>query len=91
MSASQCIVCGCEVPNERLEFLIENNREICCTKHAQPVKLKAIYSGEHGTSELIFCDRIYNDSVSVRTKLYNSEDFEELEDEEPEEEKPSYE
>ena len=89
MSTSQCIVCGCEIPNERLEFLIENNREICCTKHAQPVKLKAIYSGEHGTSDLIFCDRVYNDSV--RTKLYNSEDFEELEDEETEEEKPSYE
>lgn len=87
---NKCIVCNCEIPAERMEFLIEYNKEICCTKHAQPVRIKAIYSGEHGTSDLIFCDRVYNDSV--RTKLYDSEAFSDLEEDEPEkEEKPNYE
>lgn len=80
-----CIVCNCEIIPDRVKFLLENNKEMTCTKHAQPVSIKALYSGEYGTSELIFCDRIYDDSV--RTKLYNSEtqlnddgDFEEEED-----------
>lgn len=70
---NKCVVCDCEVIPERAEFLLENNKEMTCLQHAQPVKLKAIYSGEHGTSELIFCDRVYNDSV--RSKLYNTEQF----------------
>jgi hypothetical protein len=64
-------VCNAQVPAERVEFLLENNKEITCIKHAAPVALKAIYSGEFGTSDLIFCDKIYNDSV--RSKFYDAE------------------
>lgn len=81
---SKCIVCNCEIIPERVEFLVENNKEMTCLSHAQPVKLKAIYSGEHGTSDLIFCDRVYDDSV--RTKLYNTEQF--VDDEESEDVPP---
>jgi hypothetical protein len=77
---NKCIVCNCDIPDERLQFLLENDKELCCIKHAQPVKIKAIYSGEPGTSDLIFCDRVYNDSV--RTKLYDSEAFNDLVDDE---------
>lgn len=73
-NSNKCIVCGCNVIPERVEFLKENNKEITCLEHGQHNKIKAIYSGEYGTSDLIFCDRIYNDSV--RTKLYKIEDIE---------------
>ena len=75
MGGNKCIICNCEIHPERVIFLTENNREMCCTVHAQPVRIKAIYSGEHGTSDLIFCDRVYADSV--RSKLYDTEFFEE--------------
>lgn len=81
---SKCIVCNCDVTPERAEFLVENNKEMTCLAHAQPVKLKAIYSGEHGTSELIFCDRVYDDSV--RSKLFNTEQI--IEDDESDETPP---
>jgi hypothetical protein len=37
-----------------------------------PVKLKGVYAGEHGTSDLILCDRVYDDSV--RTKFFESDE-----------------
>lgn len=61
-----CIVCDIEVHPERVAFLLDNNKEITCINHALPVSIKAVYSGEHGTSELIFCDRLYDDSLAAK-------------------------
>lgn len=71
----KCVVCNCEVIPDRVQFLLDNNKEMTCLEHSHTVKPKALYSGEYGTSELIFCDRVYNDSV--RSKLYNAEQTEE--------------
>ena len=60
---NKCIVCNCNIPAERVEFLIENNKEMTCLAHSITTPVKALYSGEHGTSELIFCDKVYNDKV----------------------------
>lgn len=78
MDNNKCIVCNCVIPDARIEFLVENNKEMTCLKHSITKPIKAIYSGEHGTSDLIFCDRVYNDSV--RSKFYNAEVIGELEE-----------
>lgn len=69
-----CPVCKNEIPQERIAILQElkyNENDFYCVNHAINKSRKAIYSGEHGTSELIMCDKVYNDSV--RAKFYDSE------------------
>jgi hypothetical protein len=88
MKKYNCPVCNKLIPQERVEFLLSlNYNELYCVDHACARPVKAIYSGENGTSELIFCDRVYNDSV--KGKFYDSEniiDPEDVELEEPKEE-----
>ncbi len=78
-----CIVCNCIIPEARVEFLIENNKELTCIKHTLTKPPKAIYTGEHGTSDLIICDRVYDDSV--RNKFYDAETIDVICEEEAEE------
>lgn len=76
-----CPICKAEIPQERVDYLRSlNHREhdIFCVKHASNRIPKAIYSGEPGTSELIFCKQVYQDSV--HTKLYDSESVKDEED-----------
>lgn len=80
--ANNCIVCNCEIPEARVEFLLENGHELTCLKHSISRPIKAIYSGEHGTSDLIMCDRVYNDSV--RTKFFNAEKVNDIDDDDDE-------
>ena len=61
-----CWDCGKVIPAERLEFLRESGvhpDRLTCIKHANATRIKGIYSGEHGTSDIILCDKVYNDSV----------------------------
>ena len=79
---TKCPICKVKIPQERVEFLLElkyNIDDVYCVNHALNRPVKAIYSGEHGTSELIMCDRVYNDSV--KHKFYDSERIEEPDDE----------
>lgn len=77
-----CFVCNKPVPDARVEFLLSNGvtkDNITCIAHSQTQKVKGIYSGEHGTSSIILCKRVYNDSV--RSKFGAEEHEEEEEDE----------
>lgn len=90
MPKHNCPICKVEIPEERIEILRGlryTEDQFYCTKHALNKTIKAVYSGEHGTSELILCDRVYNDSV--RSKFYDVEEAhstDELPDIETEEE-----
>lgn len=71
-----CPVCNVLIPDERVQCLKDMNyaeHDIYCVKHALNRIPKAVYTGEHGTSDLIICDRVYSDSV--RSKLLNAEDL----------------
>lgn len=66
MEKYRCAVCSCIIPKARVAFLKEcctDPRDMCCIAHAKNARVKGIYSGEFGTSPIIFCDKIYNDSV----------------------------
>ncbi len=74
----KCPICNTEIPEERVAFLKElkySDNDIYCVNHAVNRPIKAIYSGEVGTSDLIFCEKIYEDSV--RNILYNAEQLDE--------------
>lgn len=61
-----CFVCNITIPEARLEFIMElgvPEHEMTCVKHSQTAKIKGIYSGENGTSDIILCDKIHDDSV----------------------------
>ena len=63
---TNCYICGKPIIKARVEALRELNieeRRMTCIKHSETKPIKAIYSGENGTSPLIFCDKVYNDSV----------------------------
>jgi len=85
----KCPVCNNVIPEERIAILRElryDENSFYCVNHALNKPIKAIYSGENGTSELIMCDRVDNDSV--RHKFYDPEvSFDHLDDAEVE--KPS--
>lgn len=72
-----CPVCNVVIPEERVDYLRGlryPDHDIFCVKHASQRTIKAIYSGEPGTSELIFCKHVYNDSV--HSTLINAEECE---------------
>ena len=78
-----CWFCNCAIPSERVKFLKETSlheSEYTCVHHSQTKNIKGIYMGEHGTSEMKLCDRVYNDSV--RSKFRDPEESEEDSDEE---------
>ncbi len=67
MSANNiCWDCGAVVPIARIQFLIESGcrpNQLTCLKHSSTTRIKGIYNGENGTSDIILCDKVYNDSV----------------------------
>ncbi len=81
MNDYKCPICDALIPTERVAFLKElkyKDIDIYCVKHALNRPVKGIWSREVGTSDLILCDQVYNDSV--RRKLYNAEDLLEEDD-----------
>lgn len=71
---SKCWNCNTEISPERIEFLLElgvAERDLSCLKHSQITRIKGIYSGENGTSDIILCSKVYNDSV--RSKFTEEE------------------
>lgn len=62
----KCCVCDKVVIPERVAALFEMGTpeyNITCLDHSIIRIKKGIYLGEHGTSELLLCDRVDNDSV----------------------------
>jgi hypothetical protein len=83
-SKTHCIVCLKPIPAERIEALkllgvpISNWTHVaCCTT----TKVKGLYMGEVGTSELKLCDKVYNDSVR---SVFRRAEVSENESDEPE-------
>ena len=76
-----CVVCLKEIPAARLKALREMNTPLHKYTHTHcstVTKIKGLYLGEVGTSEIMFCDKIYNDSVrSVFRSSENKEDEDE--------------
>lgn len=63
---NKCSVCEKPVPVDRIKALIDlgvNPTQWTHTKCSQVKKIKGIYLGEVGTSEIKLCNKIYNDSV----------------------------
>lgn len=61
-----CYISGKEIPEERVEalkMLGVPEHLWTCVEYSITKPKKAIYSGEVGTSDLIFCDKVYDDSV----------------------------
>lgn len=78
MANLTCPVCGVDIPRERVDYLRGlryPDHDIFCVKHASSRSIRAIYSGEPGTSELIFCSKVYQDSV--KNTFLNAEEIEE--------------
>ena len=73
--AHTCWDCGAVINIDRANFLIESGirpEMLTCLKHSATTKIKGIYSGENGTSDIILCDKVYNDNV--RSKFRETED-----------------
>lgn len=71
----RCWRCNKVIPVARAEFLIEsgcNPNNYSCLEHSQTQRIKGIYLGENGTSEMKLCDKVYNDSV--RSKFREAEE-----------------
>lgn len=80
----KCPACNVEIPQERVDYLLRlryPEHDIFCVKHASQRKVKAIYSGEPGTSELIFCKEVFQDSV--QNTFLDSESYDEETPSEP--------
>ena len=63
---TNCVICNKPITAARIEALISLNTPINKYTHTQcstTTKIKGIYLGEVGTSEIKLCDKIYNDSV----------------------------
>ena len=61
-----CVICDKPIPVNRLEALVLMNTpasKYTHTKCSTVTKIKGIYLGEVGTSEIMLCDKLYNDSV----------------------------
>ena len=64
--SNKCVICFKEIPAERMEALKSMNTPATRYTHTQcstTTKVKGLYLGEVGTSQLQLCDKIYNDSV----------------------------
>ena len=73
-----CWNCNKPIPEERLAFLLESGMlpvNFACVQHSTTGRIKGIYLGEHGTSEMKLCDKVYDDSV--RAKFAEVEEIEE--------------
>lgn len=61
-----CFVCGKPISNQRKEALIQLNistNRWTHTQCSQDEKIKGVYLGEVGTSQLQLVTKVYNDSV----------------------------
>ena len=63
---SDCIICSKPIPTERIKALKLLNVPHTNWTHtgcSTTSKIKGVYLGEVGTSQLQLCDKLYNDSV----------------------------
>ena len=77
-----CVICDKPIPANRLEALVLMNTPVSKythTKCSTVTKIKGIYLGEVGTSEIMLCDKLYNDSV--RSVFRRADAIDEDEDE----------
>lgn len=61
-----CFVCGQEIIEARAQFLKESGvaeTHATCVKHSQTQRKQGVYTGEHGTSDMILCRKVYNDDL----------------------------
>lgn len=61
-----CVVCLKKLPAIRIKALQDMSipfHKWAHTSCSQITKIKGVYLGENGTSELQLCDKVYNDSV----------------------------
>lgn len=73
----KCLVCNTAILPARVEFLLESGvleRDLTCVTHSLTAKIKGIYNGEHGTSDIILCDKVYDDSVRSKFSSVEEED-----------------
>jgi hypothetical protein len=94
----KCVVSGKPIPEERVEALkmlgIPEARWTC-VEHSLTKPRQGVYLGEVGTSELLFVDKVYDDSVrsvfkaeSKSTSKLEDEDNEDYDDDEISVEQP---
>ena len=65
-ATSLCVVCNKAIPAARIEALKSLNLSVTKWAHTQcstVTKVKGLYLGEVGTSQLQICNKIYDDSV----------------------------
>ena len=80
-----CVVCSKQIPVARiaaLELLNTPSHQYTHVACSTTTKIKGIYSGEVGTSKIILCNKVYNDSVRT---VFKRADLAEDEDESSEE------
>jgi hypothetical protein len=78
-----CFVCNKVIPAERVEFLRGlriPEHEMTTVDCSTTKKKKALYMGEHGTSELKIVDKVYNDSVRDVFRRSTQEAMEDMEE-----------
>jgi len=78
---NNCVICHKPITAERLKALKLLNLDASRythTKCSTVGKIKGIYLGENGTSQLQLCDKVYNDSV--RSVLRKSDEPDEEDD-----------
>lgn len=73
-----CLNCGATIPPERLEAIKTFNLNCwcfsCADKNTRPIK--GIYSGETGTSQIVFTDKISMQSGIYRERFIEPDDEE---------------
>lgn len=72
-----CVVSGKAIPPERVEALRElgvPETQWTTVDNSLTKKKKGIFMGEHGTSELLVVDKVYDDSVRSMFRSSGTED-----------------
>lgn len=82
----KCCICDKGIQPARVEFLLEQGTppsNLTCLIHSPTRRIKGLYSGENGTSDLILCNKVYDDSVrSIFRSAEPKESEEEVDSEE---------
>jgi hypothetical protein len=85
----KCVVSGKPIPAERVEalrMLGTPESRWTCVEHSLTKPRQGVYLGEVGTSELLFVDKVYDDSVRSIFKSESKSVSSNLEDEDVEDE-----